>query len=147
VPNEIVISQLKGDKDAEIQGYVLLNWPNIEQTRDFITVGMTASHWTFDGTFERVKTGLNLHQIPSEDVIFPITELAIYPKRFARPNVVQVLENRGRMFWKCRQHNYVCLKNTEDDGLRSTVCISSTLFTLESVIDWRTRPTLDSWST
>ena len=59
------------------------------------------------------------------DEAFDITDLALYPVKFAGKDIENALKARGHMFWKCRQRNYVRSMQVTSDVMQTSVSPSS----------------------
>ena len=102
--------------------------------------------WDFDGNFQRRNELLkftiqaedkqirlskdiqsrNYEKISDEanqarDDGVPIDELRVFPIKFASPEVVDLLRQRGKIFWQCRVRRYVSYCDKERDGIQSMV--------------------------
>ncbi|KAK2878123.1 hypothetical protein FQN49_001122 [Arthroderma sp. PD_2] len=92
--------------------------------------------WKFNGTFFRENQTLQLgfpsgnHQTKeaanaetgttdSERIGVHITELSVYPIRYAPKEIVELLRKRGRTFWKCRVQRLVCYQTKDQDSLEN----------------------------
>ncbi|CAI9632725.1 unnamed protein product [Alternaria burnsii] len=62
--------------------------------------------WEYDGNFFRKHTTLS-HVWPSKSQQIAITELPVYPIRYAVDGVESGLRERGYTFWSCRRQKYV----------------------------------------
>lgn len=65
--------------------------------------------WQFNGSFYRMHEDWSLawpSSAPTDEPIL-ISQLEIYPLRFASSEVVDRLKARGRIFWKCRHARFV----------------------------------------
>lgn len=54
-----------------------------------------------------------MNSLPSLEEKFDITDLPIYPSKFANREVFKALRSRGRMFWECRTRKYVSYTNAD----------------------------------
>ncbi|RGP81007.1 hypothetical protein FLONG3_796 [Fusarium longipes] len=99
VPEQIVISGSSGHSPNQIEAYSTGAWPEDE--------GIEATHWKFDGNFERVTTNLDISKPDFATGEFPITAMDTYPVEYAPQDIVTSLRERGKVFWKCRHRNYV----------------------------------------
>ncbi|KAL4877444.1 hypothetical protein BJY04DRAFT_129057 [Aspergillus karnatakaensis] len=64
-------------------------------------------YWKVDGKFRKKKDQLILLWPHAADDVIPIQDLAVYPLRYASPELVRQLTNRGEIIWKCRKGRYV----------------------------------------
>lgn len=124
VPDNIVISTPKGGRSgiADLQAYVSRDWleedyepwPGVEE-ESTIVGALSCVHWTFDGNFAK-KTRRVSVSVPSTRDDFAITDLSVYPQRFASDGVVAALRQRGEMLWRCRRQKYVCYNSNANDS-------------------------------
>lgn len=77
--------------------------------------------WAFDGSFEkrRITEKIQL-QVGDEDDEVRIADLNYFPLRFDGSGLHELLEERGKMFWKCRTKHFVSYSD-EDNGVLSSV--------------------------
>ncbi|KAH8625778.1 AAA ATPase [Alternaria alternata] len=78
---------------------------------------MNCWSWEYDGNFFRKQTTLS-HVWPSSSERIRITELPVYPLRYAADGVESGLRERGETFWACRRQKYVNY-NVPPQGLGS----------------------------
>jgi hypothetical protein len=126
VPGEVLISTEKGKSIEQLEAYTAVDrfWTNEGRTTEKAQVSIRVSSWSFDGDFHKVITTLRIDRLPSN--VFPgdeieIPDLVVYPMKFAEPEVVEAMRTRGQMFWKCRDHHYVCYKGLIGDRIQSMV--------------------------
>ncbi|KAI1324721.1 hypothetical protein F5Y16DRAFT_411850 [Xylariaceae sp. FL0255] len=116
VPDEICISRDQGDSASRsicpLEAFTSTDW------FDSSKFTLAGNKWTFDGRFERKPTRASINT-PSPTKEFPIRDLSVYPARFATKHEIANLRHRGRMFWKCRQRDYVCYKGDEFNGTQT----------------------------
>lgn len=62
--------------------------------------------WKFNGRFWKYRSTIYV-KWPSTLHEIPITELSIYPLRYATPDIQSLLKNRGCQFWSIRNGKYV----------------------------------------
>jgi hypothetical protein len=62
--------------------------------------------WEFDGSFFRKDSTLRISW-PSKSNCIPITELSVYPLRYAEKGLEEKLQSRGQTFWACRKRKYI----------------------------------------
>ncbi|CAN9251471.1 unnamed protein product [Alternaria alternata] len=67
---------------------------------------MNCWSWEYDGNFFR-KQITRSHVWPSSSEQIRITELPVYPLRYAADGVESGLRERGETFWACRRQKYV----------------------------------------
>ncbi|KAF2868401.1 hypothetical protein BDV95DRAFT_128201 [Massariosphaeria phaeospora] len=75
--------------------------------------------FSFDGTFVATGHGMTLklpqvEPVNSEQNIFDIVDLNIYPIKYASEELVEKLQRRGEMFWKCRKRCLVAYRENND---------------------------------
>ncbi|KAM0546980.1 hypothetical protein ACHAPJ_010642 [Fusarium lateritium] len=118
-PGQIVISTLGGSSIAQVKAHTTTNWlSKINSVTDGkIHALIGASHWQFDGNFQRFTAVLTITHSCSMTDEFSVNALPVYPMRYAHESVVVGLRERGEMFWKCRRRNYVCVLGTPEDHL------------------------------
>jgi hypothetical protein len=76
--------------------------------------------WVFDGNFEMRRRDLELGVEASySGEIIPIDQLPIIPLQYAKPDVRDQLEKRGRMFWTLRYKRFVSYRQTTDGELNN----------------------------
>ncbi|KAL9633651.1 MAG: hypothetical protein Q9164_004573 [Protoblastenia rupestris] len=70
--------------------------------------------WEFDGNFQKDNKNVSL-KIPSgRKEILLIEDLDVYPIRYAAPDLVKKLRERGLQFWKSRSKRYVSYRFGEN---------------------------------
>ena len=62
--------------------------------------------WAFDGKFFRREAELRIPW-PSKNDVTAITDLQVYPLKYAKAGLEDKLRNRGERFWGCRGRKYV----------------------------------------
>ncbi|KAL5450209.1 hypothetical protein PMIN05_000936 [Paraphaeosphaeria minitans] len=79
--------------------------------------------WSFDGEFKREADRITLRLPRPVEVaasksaaIWSIDNLEIYPISFARPDIMQRLQTRGRIFWECRKRRLISYRETGPDA-------------------------------
>ncbi|KAF3797109.1 hypothetical protein GCG54_00009079 [Colletotrichum gloeosporioides] len=125
VPNEILIEKADSPKQGQIRGVLATNWLQTltASEKDFRAI-IQVSAWGFRGSFHRTVKIISITGLPkcSQDGSFLITDLlSVYPIRYASAETIQALQQRGRMFWKCRYRNYVTSRGFSGDGLQNSV--------------------------
>ncbi|RYP93128.1 hypothetical protein DL770_000785 [Monosporascus sp. CRB-9-2] len=128
-PNTILISKLNGEKHAQIEGFLAGDWLNPQRKshsqgsdlgRAYTPAySISCTHWTFDGNFQKRIVQLPI-TIPSMEEDFKITDLTIYPSKFADEGLRNALQERGEMYWKCRRKRYVCCNDDMDESFHNT---------------------------
>ena len=92
--------------------------------------------WGFDGSFHKIHEGLVFEialddNLPNSDEAEssgqlrgkPITDLKVFPLKYAPGNLVDTLRRRGETIWKCRTRNLVSYKADAREQLdNSMVC-------------------------
>jgi hypothetical protein len=102
--------------------------------------------WRFDGQFWKFQTSFNV-EVPSNISQMPITDLSIYPLKYAIDDLRGRLEDRGRTFWSLRNGSYVCCNNV---NLRKDLHAVSAYLVQSFEIDYLlivTRQNHATWST
>lgn len=61
----------------------------------------------------------------NSDKEYAITDLAVFPIKYASNELVQMLRRRGEIFWKLRTHRYVSYHATEEENFQTMVCIQT----------------------
>lgn len=125
VPQQIAISANQGPAISKLEGVVTDDWLDRKRFIDnsaFVDV----TFWNFDGMFHKTSKEFAINvlsrDIKSETEEFDITDLPLYPIRYASSEVVEALRQRGRMFWKCRFRNYVSLAGEVSEDIQDSVC-------------------------
>ncbi|KAI2615922.1 hypothetical protein GGR54DRAFT_255090 [Hypoxylon sp. NC1633] len=120
VPHEICISKAKNSDTALLEAFESSDWlGSTTGTRDYSHAFIEGISWKFNGNFQRDASQFSISKLPSRTRDFSISDLTVYPARFASKYIVNAIRMRGRMFWKCRHRNYVCYKGTVQDGPHS----------------------------
>ncbi|KAF5638790.1 AAA family ATPase [Fusarium tjaetaba] len=121
-PGQILISEAVGNDLTQTQCYRVLNWMKKTYNRydESLIYTIRAAWWLFDGTFKEIEDDLII-TAPDLTNEFKIESLSYYPQRFARPNLVRSLLDRGKMFWECRERKYVSTSDFGGDGLQSSM--------------------------
>lgn len=129
IPGGILISKDEDDR-TRIQGAVAESWLSVwrdssetpESAARRPVGSINCLRWSFDGNFQRDTGSLRIKNIPSDkEKEIKITNLDVYPSRFAEPDILQKLRARGDMFWKCRKRRYVCYDDAVDDTMNMAV--------------------------
>ncbi|KAF4843689.1 ATPase family AAA domain-containing protein 3 [Colletotrichum siamense] len=124
VPNKVLISKTEGSNQHQLRGVIATHWLEIlpSSAQGFKAV-IPVSTWEFRGTFHQVQQKIIIDKLPECDVdgSFAVSDLmSVYPIEYATSETVQALEERGRMFWKCRHRNYVSSSRFSDDSLKAS---------------------------
>lgn len=111
-PNQVLVTTENGHNQA----YMLTKPPNSEgipplrgDSRYKGSITLDLWSWQFNGSFYKRDENWSLtwpSSAPTDKPI-PISQLEIYPLRFASSEVVDQLKARGRIFWKCRHARFV----------------------------------------
>ncbi|KAI2742882.1 hypothetical protein DTO013E5_5005 [Penicillium roqueforti] len=143
-PNEVLVSH----KNKEHIGYVANGWPSrspdIHGSNPCWWISVQT--WDFDGDFYKTQTKLSFEipkpqhatQMPSSpevgdllrDYSLPlhhsdsekecaITDLAVFPIRYAPDYIVRKLQRRGEIFWTFRTQKYVSYQATEEENFQT----------------------------
>lgn len=111
-PNEILVTT----KSGHARAYVLKKSPYPKRvklegstSKNMGPITLNLWSWQFNGLFykEGEDWSLAWPSSSSADEAIPISQLEIYPLRFASPDVEDRLRTRGRIFWKCRRGRFV----------------------------------------
>jgi len=109
-PNEVIVSQ---EGPHEI-AYVLRSVPKGGESD---SVELECWNWAYDGVSLRRKDRILSLSAPAYGTV-PISELAIYPLRFASPQTKQRLFDRGQRFWELRNQTHVSYEGPDYNGER-----------------------------
>lgn len=120
---------MNGEGNAQIEGFLADGWlevfrnaPEMPELTQHLKPVCTiqCANWTFDGSFQRTKRKLQIHNMPT-DGDFMIADLVVYPLRFAGEAMTNALRERGEMYWRCRERRYVCYHDGPDDAIEIAV--------------------------
>ena len=76
--------------------------------------------WAFDGAFGRESEKIHVQlRVGDEDDEVKIARLNYFPLQFDKDGLHDLLEKRGRMFWKCRVKHLVSYRDDDDNVLGS----------------------------
>ncbi|KAJ5164129.1 ATPase AAA-type core [Penicillium coprophilum] len=144
-PNHILIST----QNKEHIGYVARGWPSQSLDTDGTGNAfwwINAQTWEFDGEFYKYETRLNFEmpksqravespsslevdylphdstlRLPNDDLDkeCAITDLAVYPIKYAHDYLIQKLRRRGEIFWTFRTQKYVSYLATEEENFQT----------------------------
>ena len=146
-PGDILVAKVEG----QFTGYIAKSWPSLysekpkflhksikhihdpEQPSSWSISGFT---WGFDGSFYRAYEDLRFELGPNDNPPNgdeaessgqlrgkPITELKVFPLKYAPKKLVDTLRRRGETIWKCRVRNLVSYKADAQEQLdNSMVC-------------------------
>ena len=69
---------------------------------------LPVERWVYDGTFEVMETNLYVKFLPKESgsKTMSIEDLKAYPLKFAKDGTEDLLRERGKIFWSCRNQKY-----------------------------------------
>ncbi|KAI1737772.1 P-loop containing nucleoside triphosphate hydrolase protein [Xylaria scruposa] len=98
-PYQIVVSQERDNAQAFITGTLIEN-PGVAYYVD-------SWSWSFNGNFKRTVTTLEISWPKEDGDEIDITDLNIYPLKFATPEMKYRLKKRGERVWACRHQAYV----------------------------------------
>jgi hypothetical protein len=84
---------------------------------------MKYSYWDFDGNFQENQHEINVEYDGAAVGPFPITDLSVYPLKYADEGIKAKLIARGKMFWACRERKYVYYTNTNRNKANSGVSL------------------------
>ncbi|MCJ1268457.1 hypothetical protein MMC22_008345 [Lobaria immixta] len=81
---------------------------------------VSAWKWAFDGSFRKKEQTITIrHSVVDEDDVFEINSLEYFPLQYGKDELREVLERRGRTFWKCRFKNFVSYQEDDHEALSS----------------------------
>ena len=76
--------------------------------------------WEFNGSFHKKKETIQIRlKVSDEDDEVSITSLNYFPLRFDKGDLQRLLEERGKMFWKCRMQHLVSYSDADNSVLGS----------------------------
>ncbi|CAI6034512.1 unnamed protein product [Clonostachys chloroleuca] len=128
-PGEVIVSNPDRSPHLELRGFEV---SDTIRARGSTETEIKVWSWAFDGNFQLSITDLPIFALPSETEAFDIKSLEFYPKRFARPGIVDTLRARGRFFWRCRYRNYVSSKTNGDSDVHSSAESSRYMIDMET---------------
>ncbi|KAK2674210.1 P-loop containing nucleoside triphosphate hydrolase [Fusarium oxysporum f. sp. vasinfectum] len=111
VPGEIQLSKVEGDHPQFHQAFKARDELYI---RGGTAMSIHGTSWTYNGFFHESIRRWQFDCKFKGGEIFKISELEIFPLRYADPDIRGALESRGAMFWNCRHQKFVCYRS--DDG-------------------------------
>ncbi|KAJ6188294.1 hypothetical protein N7519_003202 [Penicillium mononematosum] len=143
-PNEVLVS----NRNKEHVGYLAKDWPSrsMEIRGSDPCWWISVQTWEFDGDFYKSHTRLSFEMPPSqhamemppslevdnlsEDSSLPlhhidsdkecsITDLAVYPVKYAPEYLFRKLQRRGGIFWTFRTQKYVSYQATEEENFQT----------------------------
>lgn len=106
---------------------------------------ISAWHWAFDGSFQRkhdileleipsIEDGKTATNIKGKNVVTTqaeehkptlegksISDLDLFPMKFAPADTINKCRRRGKTFWKCRTRNYVSYQDSELESIQNLV--------------------------
>ncbi|CAM1509514.1 Fc.00g032530.m01.CDS01 [Cosmosporella sp. VM-42] len=119
IPEEVCVYQRPQGRE-HYQGVRILSWPNINTTwlanRNgaqkeghviSTSIEMEVSAWEFDGNFKKVSWKHPYSIQWGVNSVMPLSRLHIYPFRYADKTIQNMIQERGKMVWSCRFHNYI----------------------------------------
>ncbi|OQE29204.1 hypothetical protein PENFLA_c004G10182 [Penicillium flavigenum] len=143
-PNEVLVS----NKNKEHVGYLAKDWPSrsMDIRGSNPCWWISVQTWEFDGEFYKSHTRLSFEMPPSQhamemppslevdnlsdDTSLPlhhsdsdkecsITDLAVYPVKYAPEYMFRKLQRRGGIFWTFRTQKYVSYQATEEENFQT----------------------------
>ncbi|KAK4870872.1 hypothetical protein LT330_000109 [Penicillium expansum] len=133
-PNEVLVSNIS----KEHIGYVVKDWPYPIIDLDGSTYWrISVQTWDFDGEFYESRTNLSFEMPKSLEVDYlshgsslplpdsnadkecAITDLGVFPIKYAPDYLVRKLQRRGEIFWTFRTHKYVSYEATEEENFQT----------------------------
>lgn len=137
-PNDILVKVEEGKSSA----YVSKSWPLRSHLRDssdsHARVGgkkafvksdnvriwdIAAWSWAYNGTFHCIHENLSLQLLAHDEEEQEIEKLNVCPLKYVSHKIVEMLEQRGRTFWKCRFGHLVSYR--KDDKYETQNSVSS----------------------
>ncbi len=97
-PDEVVVTMENGHQ----VGLVSLSCPVLKDNH----LSLHCWSWSFEGTFFRREVELTIPW-PSKSEPIDITDLDVYPLKYAKGGLEDRLRSRGERFWACRDRRYV----------------------------------------
>jgi hypothetical protein len=149
-PDEVLVSTKYNEHTGYVATDWPAKGVQTHNTKNASTWTILAQTWQFDGQFHKSHQLLEFqmpepkrpkdkkrsqrveHPINDSGFILPdiecdkevtITDLAVFPIRYASPALVLKLENRGKIFWKFRTQQYVSYKATEEENFQTVVSV------------------------
>lgn len=149
-PKDILVSTKNKEHIGYVAKEWPVRGQNIRDASPFWHIG--AQTWGFDGDFYKIVTKLRfempesqhsqeskslrldhlldeLNRLPSynnsdkdPEKEYAITDLAVYPVKYAPDHIVRKLQRRGEIFWKFRTQQYVSYQATEEENFQTMVC-------------------------
>ncbi|KAH7117618.1 AAA family ATPase [Dendryphion nanum] len=91
---------------------------NMDQSKCTWTISAWSWEWS-EVLFRKLTTfGIELENTESKEM--KIEELEVRPLRFVDRSLIELLQRRGGMFWKCRIQRFVSYHDKKDGELRSS---------------------------
>jgi hypothetical protein len=101
--------------------------------------------WEFDGHFQPIDFDETVTYPLETDDPFPISELHLFPLRYAEPEKQIAIAERGRKFWLCRSQQYVEYSGWDYEGVEYYVRLAASIH--EHLSYLVVSKMLDSWWT
>ena len=120
---------------------------------------VSAWHWDFDGNFQRIhkllelelpaiEDGKNAADVKGKNMAATqgkeykrglgeknISDLNIFPMRFASAEIVDQCRRRGKTFWKCRTRKFVSYRDSGMESIQNLVSVSVIITLVERISD------------
>ena len=133
-PNDTLVQVEKG----KFRAYISKSWPlmtrrqlslHSDERKKFKSLDIEVWSWRYNGKFQREHGTIPL-QLSVQDVVEQeIESLNVCPLKYVSHKVVEMLEQRGKTFWKCRHGHLVSYKEDEgherQNSVRNCACPSS----------------------
>ncbi|KAF4636197.1 hypothetical protein G7Y89_g1892 [Cudoniella acicularis] len=141
-PNTILVKRSDNERFGQQQAYLAKSYlstegrnksqhPESARPADFAGF-IEGESWTFNGTFQNVVEHLPIGSLPSMTEEFKITDLNLYPIKYAEPGLESTLKERGEKFWTYRSKMYVSYSDEEDDDSYEIQSNMSSRFMIDS---------------
>jgi len=113
-PNDILITKVGGVPTA----CVLRAWPSGGST-----ISLDCWAWGYDGHWLHRKHRTLVINRPVETIV-SIRDLDVYPAKYAKPEEITLLRNRGQKFWSLRYQSFVAYEGWDFQAEQFYVRIS-----------------------
>jgi hypothetical protein len=90
------------EQDGQLRGFSVNSCRSLNQN----TLELDCWSWGYDGNFSRNFSTIPISW-PSRSKQLKITDLSVYPIRYAADGIESKLRERGHTFWGCRRRKYV----------------------------------------
>jgi len=98
------------------------NFPNPDQKFvEHFKIEFNSLSWMYSSVFHTQQSQKTFRYTAESDEPFPISQLHLYPLKYADEKIKQLIEERGRKFWACRRQKYVAYSGWDFDHVESKV--------------------------